>query len=578
MLRYNDQFLLNLIHENATIIYRRKVINYNRLLVEIWTLGKEHSEVLKKTDEPEIPEELKSSECSKHFKVLIAANNALKSIKAQEASMQDLQKTIEELKEKLDSKEVEVKTNQHKSVGKNSTSSDTSSSTASVDIGTQQEPTMTVRSAEVRPQTDITEESRNYQRLLGEIMSLKENHKHLLKNPDLSASPDDLTSKECSTHFDVLVSINNFLKSMDVQKKDQESFVEEMVQKLTKVLQENQKLLEDNEKMKTDIERYTSKKPTQEIKKLIYEIDALKKSLQNEEKEREKLKMTIQAKEKDIHLLNQKLQMQRPQTAPLSYAKEYKEMSKQVENLKAEKESLMQRLSMVAGRKMKDNNPSIADLSDPNRPERLVEQFREIYDNAWTDVLDHLTEHKDVTDAEAVKEIVNVLQAIHNQCKDQMNGKKQSIIKIIGYPEDTLERQYTGDKEGHDPTVKIIKDLVQASANRISAEVIQEIKKCPVVEDILRKGGGKSEIFVNKCSLLCLFMVVQDPPVVLDFSCQPGDPFNKDMFTPFTSSGEVVDYLVWPLMYLNQGGAIMSKGIAQGKKTIKQKQDEDNSN
>ncbi|VDI48720.1 Hypothetical predicted protein [Mytilus galloprovincialis] len=541
MLRYNDQFLLNLIHENATIIYRRKVINYNRLLVEIWTLGKEHSEVLKKTDEPEIPEELKSSECSKHFKVLIAANNALKSIKAQEASMQDLQKTIEELKEKLDSKEVEVKTNQHKSVGKNSTSSDTSSSTASVDIGTQQEPTMTVRSAEVRPQTDITEESRNYQRLLGEIMSLKENHKHLLKNPDLSASPDDLTSKECSTHFDVLVSINNFLKSMDVQKKDQESFVEEMVQKLTKVLQENQKLLEDNEKMKTDIERYTSKKPTQEIKKLIYEIDALKKSLQNEEKEREKLKMTIQAKEKDIHLLNQKL-------------------------------------SMVAGRKMKDNNPSIADLSDPNRPERLVEQFREIYDNAWTDVLDHLTEHKDVTDAEAVKEIVNVLQAIHNQCKDQMNGKKQSIIKIIGYPEDTLERQYTGDKEGHDPTVKIIKDLVQASANRISAEVIQEIKKCPVVEDILRKGGGKSEIFVNKCSLLCLFMVVQDPPVVLDFSCQPGDPFNKDMFTPFTSSGEVVDYLVWPLMYLNQGGAIMSKGIAQGKKTIKQKQDEDNSN
>ncbi|CAG2243142.1 unnamed protein product [Mytilus edulis] len=492
---------------------------------------KEHGEVLKRPDESEIPEELKRSECLKHFKVLIAVNNVLKSINSQEESIQHLQKTIEELKEKLDSKEVEVKTKQHiKSEGKNSTGSDPSSSAASVDIGTQQEPTMTVRSTEVRPQTDITEESRNYQRLLGKIMSLKENHKHLLKNPYLSTSPDDLTSKECSTHFDVLVSINNFLKSMDVQKKDQESFVEEMVHKLTKVLQENQKLLEDNEKMKIDIERYTSKKPTQEIKKLISEIDALKK----------------------------RLQMQRPQTAPLSYAKEYKEMSKQVENLKAEKESLMQ---------------------------------------------DHLTEHKDVTDEEAVKEIVNVLQAIHNQCKDQMNGKKQSIIKIIGYPEDTLERQYTGGKEGHDPTVKIIKDLVQASANRISAEVIQvsnyitawqknknnrttvivifitrRNKKVSVVEDILRKGGGKSEIFVNKCSLLCLFMVVQDPPVVLDFSCQPGDPFNKDMFTPFTSSGEVVDYLVWPLMYLNQGGAIMSKGIAQGKKTIKQKQDEDNSN
>lgn len=102
--------------------------------------------------------------------------------------------------------------------------------------------------------------------------------------------------------------------------------------------------------------------------------------------------------------------------------------------------------------------------------------------------------------------------------------------------------------------------------------MFQEIKKCPGIKDILRMGGGNSDIFVNQCSLVCLFMVVQDPPVVLDFSCQPGDLFNKDMFTPFTSSGEVVDYLVWPLMYRSQGGAIMSKGIAQGKKAIKQKQ------
>lgn len=71
-------------------------------------------------------------------------------------------------------------------------------------------------------------------------------------------------------------------------------------------------------------------------------------------------------------------------------------------------------------------------------------------------------------------------------------------------------------------------------------------------------------------------MAVQDPPVVLDFTCKPGDPFNKDLFTPFTSSGDIVDYLVWPVTYLSEGGAIMSKGIAQGKKTIANKQNEDN--
>lgn len=66
--------------------------------------------------------------------------------------------------------------------------------------------------------------------------------------------------------------------------------------------------------------------------------------------------------------------------------------------------------------------------------------------------------------------------------------------------------------------------------------------------------------------MLCLFMVLQDPPVVLDFSCKTGDPFNKDLFSPFISSGDVIDYLVWPVMFLSENGALMSKGIAQGVK------------
>ena len=31
-----------------------------------------------------------------------------------------------------------------------------------------------------------------------------------------------------------------------------------------------------------------------------------------------------------------------------------------------------------------DSNPNIADLSDTNRPTKLVEQFSELYDNEWT--------------------------------------------------------------------------------------------------------------------------------------------------------------------------------------------------
>lgn len=44
----------------------------------------------------------------------------------------------------------------------------------------------------------------------------------------------------------------------------------------------------------------------------------------------------------------------------------------------------------MAGERLLDNNPAIADLSDQNRPTKLAEMYNEIYDNEWTEALDKL--------------------------------------------------------------------------------------------------------------------------------------------------------------------------------------------
>lgn len=41
---------------------------------------------------------------------------------------------------------------------------------------------------------------------------------------------------------------------------------------------------------------------------------------------------------------------------------------------------------------MTTNNPDIADLSNDNRPTKLAEKFSQLYDDAWTDSLEELTE------------------------------------------------------------------------------------------------------------------------------------------------------------------------------------------
>ncbi|XP_053398653.1 unconventional myosin-XVIIIa-like isoform X3 [Mercenaria mercenaria] len=62
----------------------------------------------------------------------------------------------------------------------------------------------------------------------------------------------------------------------------------------------------------------------------------------------------------------------------------------EIKDLKKEKDVLLNRLSKVAGANLTDNNPNIADLSDPNRATKLAEQFSELYDNPWTDAFEVL--------------------------------------------------------------------------------------------------------------------------------------------------------------------------------------------
>ena len=60
--------------------------------------------------------------------------------------------------------------------------------------------------------------------------------------------------------------------------------------------------------------------------------------------------------------------------------------------------------------KMRDNNQDIDEFSDLNRSEKIAEQFREIYDNAWTNLLDYITENTDATDDIGVQQIVAATQ------------------------------------------------------------------------------------------------------------------------------------------------------------------------
>lgn len=68
------------------------------------------------------------------------------------------------------------------------------------------------------------------------------------------------------------------------------------------------------------------------------------------------------------------------------------------------------RLSEVAGAKLTESNPYITDLSDPNRPEKIGEQFSELYDNLWTDVFEQLSGTCKLSDRDSIQTLLQILE------------------------------------------------------------------------------------------------------------------------------------------------------------------------
>ena len=65
------------------------------------------------------------------------------------------------------------------------------------------------------------------------------------------------------------------------------------------------------------------------------------------------------------------------------------------------------RYSKLAGESLAMGNANVTDLSDPNRPTKLAEQFSELYDNDWTDAFEELA---DLLDEEKIKLLLKILQ------------------------------------------------------------------------------------------------------------------------------------------------------------------------
>ncbi|XP_060566221.1 uncharacterized protein LOC132725150 [Ruditapes philippinarum] len=241
-------------------------------------------------------------------------------------------------------------------------------------------------------------------------------------------------------------------------------------------------------------------------------------------------------------------------------------LHEEMRQLREDKESAYNRLSKVAGARLTDNNPNIADLSDPNRPTKIAEQYSELYDTPWTDAFEVLGDK----DQENTDFLLKIIVDCYEICGKISMNHQRNLKNAVCYPANNIEDGQASEQKKGKTESPVSFSAVQSKALSELRKQTADISVVNVISQIelARKDWfvpEKLRSYTTRCIELCWLMHVQTPPVIIDMCAKPGSNFDTSRYKQYTKAGKKIDFVVWPVLLLEEGGAILCKGVAQGK-------------
>lgn len=88
-----------------------------------------------------------------------------------------------------------------------------------------------------------------------------------------------------------------------------------------------------------------------------------------------------------------------------------------------------------------------------------------------------------------------------------------------------------------------------------------------IIEESELNANSSLTAYVKKCVEICWAMCLHEPPVHIDLSSREGNEqkFDTNTYKAYTKNGKLLDFVVWPPLYLHKNGPLLAKGVAQAK-------------
>ncbi|KAL4230767.1 hypothetical protein ACF0H5_011142 [Mactra antiquata] len=315
------------------------------------------------------------------------------------------------------------------------------------------------------------------------------------------------------------------------------------------------------------------KKGTKEIEHLTKRLEKsesknkdMETQIEEKDTEMAKLSQTVLTLEKKHEVVKEtKMDDMKEQLKMKSLERQVEMKESEMIKLKQDNENLNKRMNEM----LDDKSTEMADLYNPFPPEKLAEQFKDLFNTLWKEALDYYKTSLKSTEQKAAERLMNILSDTNNYCTENSMYQLERVTRELVCPGANNEVFHDVSKLEQSDVKQV--ENIRKQTCRFSCEFV---KNSFITR--LESANGESYTFdeltacmsyIERCVELCWYMSVQVPAMYIGFNDNTKQDIavDKSKYEISSGKGAKVDFVMWPPLYRYKDGPLLCKGCIKTK-------------
>lgn len=407
-----------------------------------------------------------------------------------------------------------------------------------------------------------------------------------------------MVSKDVTTLRQHLDELELRIIRLEVDKDNLEDLNDEKFAALENMKKENSALMTKTKKLEVELEGKKTNLLRVENEKALMssQLSVLMTEVENLKRKVDELSIAHGEKEAELEIslrkhstLNEEIKVQGIKLQTMASLVKEKEdtcnkAEKKMREAKKLNEELMKRLHEQEKKSPAKMNgaalPAAPLADDMDRMRKISERFAvELYGGLWREAFEKLTTVFKREEKKSLQILMDFCTEAYLHCRRTARQQLDSVYSLLTNPSvahgrNSISRRSPSSKQStpenippslRHQIVQFRKDPSRDFLDSLYDDFLSvlDFQKSRHLRSFHMKEVKDIAPYITRCLAISWEMVVQDPPMYLQFKVRHGTPVDREKYNFYTTEGDVVDYLVWPAVLREENGAVLHKGKVQ---------------